>query len=204
MVLTKHFWVPTFDLFDAGVDTSSLVTEGTWSLYSASAKVNFAGGLAPTMQGGGHSAFTVDLKLTDPYFYSEPIEIPFDGNLVTGQTKEILVLGDDRTHNIELEFVGPITSPLVENLSATDACDQPLSLWTRYASEIAASERAEVRVKKFSAMQYPIGDPFKTSGYVLHGGDKPWLWLEPGVTDLKFSAQAGTGTGKLIYQPAWI
>lgn len=204
MVLTKHFWVPTFDLFDAGVDASLLPSESTWSLYSASAKVNFVGGLAPTMQGGGHSAFTVDLKLTDPYFYSEPIEITFGGNLVTGQTNEVIILGDDRTHAVELEFIGPLSSPMIENLSATDAYGDSLSLWTRYTAEIAAAERAEVNVKKFSARQLTAGEPFKSSGFVRHGGDKPWFWLEPGETILEMSAQAGTGTGKLTYRPAWI
>lgn len=204
MVVTKQFWVPTADLVAAGANTTGLPVLGSLTLYSASARATYAGGLAPLMQGSAHSSFTVDLKLTDPFFYSAPIEVAFDGDLAIGQEKDVLILGHDRTHNIELEYVGPLTSPMVENLSATDHEGEPLALWSRYATDIPAAERAEVRVKKFSATQYPIGDPFKTSGYVLHGGDKLWLWIEPGMAKLKFSAQAGTGVGKLSYQPAWI
>lgn len=201
LTLTKRFWVPTFDLTEAGVDATLLPTEGAWSLYSASAKASFVGGLSPTMQGQAHGVFTVDLLLSDPFFYGDEISIPFsmtEGSGFPGKTRNVVILGDDRTMNIELDFEGPLTSPMVTNET------EPQTLFVNYATEVSDGESATIRVMPFNATHYTTGQPYGASGNVRHRGDAYWLYLEPGQCRLKLSAQLGTGVAEARYRPAWV
>lgn len=199
--LTKRFWVETEDLIAAGVDTTGLLTDGDWTLYVASAKASYAGGLSPNMTGPNRAAFTVDIRLSDPFFYSEPITVPFSmqtGGANPGPQHTIEILGDGRTSDILVDFVGPLTSP---QITAVDADGDP---WVRYATVIADGETAHIDIKMYSANQTSESVTFKSSGYVLHFGDRAWLFLDPGPVDLSLSAQEGTGTAVLTYRPAWL
>lgn len=198
--LTKRFWLPTDELEAGGVDTSGLQKDGDWALYTASARGTYAGGLNPLMNGAARANFTVDILLSDPYFYSDEIEVAFStqtGGGNPGPEQTLQVLGDDRTTWIEVDFDGPLTSPRIDNLSVEG------TLWLRYGTEILDGESATVRVHNFSATHYTSGDDYRSSGYVQHDGDKFWLYMEPGETDLELSAQAGTGEAVLRYKPRW-
>lgn len=199
--LTKRFWLLTDELEAAGVDTTGMTQDGDWTLYSASAKGTYNGGLSPTMNGQAHGIFTVDILLNDPFFYGPEIEIPFSidtGGVLPGPTQEILILGDDRTMNIEVDFEGPLTSPVVTNETESQL------LYVRYASEVPDDESATVRVMPFTATHYPSGEPYGVSGNVQHEGDLYWLYIEPGMTTLSLDAQSGTGVATLRYRPAWV
>ena len=198
--LTKRFWVLTADLEAAGVDTSGLPSQGLWSLYAASARASYGGGLSPKMNGDAHGVFTVDLVLTSAYFFGPTITIPFStqtGGSNPGPNKTVSILGDDRTTRIEVDFEGPLTSPKIENLSGDG------ELWFQYGTNIAADEDALVKVHEFSASQSDTGGSWRTSGFVQHRGDKFWLYLDPEPTQLQLSVQSGTGTATLRYRPGW-
>ncbi len=199
--LTKRFWVLDADLVAAGVDTEALPKVGAWTLYSASAQGSYAGGLNPSMNGTASAVFTVDIKLQDPFFYSEEISIPFsmtEGGENPGKFKSVPILGDDRTMNIEVDFEGPLTSPAI-----TNETEEQL-LYVRYGSLVPDDESATLRIMPFSATHYPSGTPYGVSGNVAHEGDHYWLYLEPGTCNLRLSAQSGTGVATLRYRPAWI
>lgn len=199
--LTKRFWLLTEELLEGGVDVSSLPQEGDWTLYSASALGSYAGGLSPSMQGQAHGVFTVDIELTDPFFYGPEISIPFsmtEGSGFPGKTRNVVILGDDRTMNIELDFEGPLTSPMVTNET------EPQTLFVNYATEVSDGESATIRVMPFNATHYTTGQPYGASGNVRHRGDAYWLYLEPGQCSLKLSAQLGTGVAEARYRPAWV
>lgn len=198
--LSKRFWVLDADLVAAGVDTSLLQKDGDWTLYEAEAKGTFVSGLTPTMNGPARAQFTVDILLSDPYFYSAEIAVAFStatGGSNPGPVRTIQVLGDDRTTQIEVDFEGPLTSPQFINNSVSG------ELWVRYGAEVADGESATVRVHDFSATHYPTGVPYKSSGYVQHDGDRFWLYLDPEETEIELSVQAGTGTASLRYKPRW-
>lgn len=199
--LTKRFWVLTADLVAAGVNTSGLPSQGIWSLYTASAKASYGGGLSPKMDGDAHGVFTVDLVLTDAYFFGPTITIPFStqtGGSNPGPTKTVSILGDDRTTWVEVDFTGPLTSPQIDNTLSTP------EVWLRYGNEISAGESATVRVHDFSATHFQVGGSYRSSGHVQHGGDKFWMFLDPEATTLTLSAQMGTGTALLRYRPVWL
>lgn len=198
--LSKRFWLLDEDLVAAGIDTSLMQKDGDWTLYEAEAKGTFTGGLTPTMNGPARAVFTVDILLSDPYFYSAEIAVEFSTDVVPpnpGPIQTIQVLGDDRTTWIEMDFEGPLTSPRFDNNSVTG------ELWVRYGTEVPDGESATVRIHNFSATQFTAGEDFKSSGYVQHDGDKFWLYLNPGETEIELSAQAGTGTATLRYKPRW-
>ena len=199
--LTKKFWVPTADLVAAGVSTTGMATDGSWTLMEASAKASFVNGLMPTMHGASGAAFTVDLLLSDPYFYSAPITVPFSTSTVApapGPTKTIFVLGDDRTTQINFAFTGPLTSP---QFTLTSYQNSP---WFRYGTVIAAGDQAAVNVKAFSSTHTASLATYSSSGYAQHYGDRFWFFLDPGPTPVALSVQEGTGTAVLTYQPAWL
>lgn len=199
--LTKRFWVPTADLMAAGAAAYVLQTSGDWSLIKASAKASFASGLTPEMDGPARATFTVDLLLSDPYFYSDPLTIPFSVNTgvgLPGPTQSISVLGDDRTFDITANYVGPLTSP-----QFTLSSDTVLP-WMRYATVVADGDTATVSVKQFSAHHTQALVTTRTSGHVRHYGNKLWFYLDPGDAQVALTVQEGTGSAELVYRPAWI
>ncbi len=197
--LTKRFWVPEEDLTDAGVVVDDLPRSGLYRLISASAKASFADGLSPSMTGPGRASFTVDLRLDDPYFYSDALTINLSmasGGANPGPTRNIEILGDDRTTDIALEFTGPLSAPRIENATH--------GVWMRYNTSVADGVKASANVRAFQARHDLTGTVLKSSGYVQHGGDPFWLFLEPGVNQLKLTATSGTGVVKMTYRPGWL
>ncbi len=197
-VLTKRFWVPEEDLTAAGIDIEDLPALGTFRLLTASALGSYNGGLVPTMNGVAHGVFTVDIKLNNPFFYSDPIEVNFSmasGGSNPGPTKTIHVLGDDRTTAIGVEFEGPLTGAKLTN-AAND-------VWFRYNTVLADGIKSSVEVHEFQARHDLDGTTFKSSGWVQHDGDAFWLTLETGDNVVTLTATGGTGTAKMTYQPGW-
>lgn len=198
--LTKRFWVETAELEAGGVNTTSLPKDGLWSLYTATAKASYAGGLNPQMTGPARATFTVDLLLSDPFFYGPTVEFLFStatGGSNPGPNRTVTILGDDLSTQVEVEFLGPLTSPRMTN--STEG-----ALWLQYSTVVPVGERAVAYVKDFKATHFPTGAPFKSSGYVSHDGDHFWLYLDKGTTTLMLTTQAGTGTAKVRYQPSWL
>jgi hypothetical protein len=200
LVLTKRFWVLTSKLF--GQTGMAIKTEGQWSLIEATTKAAFRSGLEPDMMGPAHSAFTVDLLLGDPFFYSaDPVTLDFTtatGGANPGPNKTFNVLGEALTTDIVLTFDGPLISPKFTISSYTR---QP---WIQYQTDIAAGDDVVIGVKNWVASHTVSGAPHPSAGYVRHFGAAPWLWLNPGSATVKLTAQSGTGFGSLTYTPAWL
>lgn len=198
-VLTKRFWVPTADLVAAGVSLVGLPVQGAWSLIRASAMASFATGLMPVMTGQTRATFTVDLLLSDPYFYGDPIVVPFP----TPALQTIHVLGDERTTDITLDYVGPLTAPQFT------LPDYDYAPWLRLdlAALGNAGVAAQVTVKNYAATTHTVQNPValsSVSGYVSHFGDPAWLYLDPGPTDVVWTRTSGAGTATLTYRPAFL
>lgn len=197
-LLTKQFWVLQEDLEAGGVVVDDLPSEGPYRLIQAQALGTFAGGLVTSKQSIAHGIFTVDIKLNDPYFYSDEITIPFSlatGGGNPGPTKTIQVLGDDRTTAINVEIEGPITAAKITNTTH--------DVWLRYNTAVADGVFAAVEVNEFQARHDTTGTTYKSAGYVQHDGDAFWLFLDPGENVLTLSSTGGTGTAELTYQPRW-
>lgn len=200
--LGKRFWVPTEELEAANAPAGyAIATEGEWSLIYAQTKASFGTGLTPSMQGGAHAAFTVDLVLNDPFFYSAPLEIEFSattGAGLSGPDREFSVLGDYRTTKIAMHFEGPLTTPRLTLLTA------PHETWFQYASPIADGDTVDTNVDAFEVIHTATDATYRAAGNVRHKGDWNWFYLQPGATRVVLSVQEGTGVGSLSYFPAWL
>lgn len=186
--LTKRFWVDEDEL--SGLDFSGLPADGYGNrLVTASAKASYGGGLTPTMNGQRSAAFTVDLVLTDPYFYSAPITQSFgSGNHVFD------VVGDDRTYKIVAKLNGDFTGATLTNTT-----EQVWVEYNAFSTPVASGTYITLDVDAFRAA---LASGAKAPGQVTHDGDPHWLFLEPGQANLLLSISGG-GSVDVTYQPAW-
>jgi hypothetical protein len=199
--VTKRMWVHEEEFENSFYDVSSLPQSGSFRLITVSAIAEFAGGLAPSMDGPGRASFTVDLNLADPYFYGAPISVPFStatGGSNPGPSKTINVIGDDDTTHVAMDFIGPLTTP---KFTATNPDGTKVT--TQYGNVVAQAEHAVVSASSWTATHYTTGSSYKGAGYVTHTGDIFWMNLQPGENDVVLSKQAGTGTATLTYTPRW-
>lgn len=171
MVLTKRFYV-------AGV------------LKTASAKASYAGGLVPDMQGPHAARFTVDLRLSDPYFYGPEIT----ENLSASET--VTIGGDDITRNVKFEISGARTNVVIRNTT--------LSQQVEYHNTLATGDKAYLDVMKYTSVTDPLsGSNFNSIGSIRHTGAPAWFTMRPGANAITVVSSFGTGSVDMIYREAW-
>lgn len=186
--LVRLLWTPgrQFDLtkrfYDGGV------------LKTATAKAEFAGGLAPTMHGNSLGKCTVDLKLADPYFY----EATFNSVNLAAGNNNVVVAGNAPTNNIQVNVVGPRVNPKLINSTLGVEFTYPRSLLT--------SETASIFVRTYDASELSggAGTAFDTSSWVIHAGETQWLVMKPGTNVINLSSTSGIGTVQLQHKAAWV
>lgn len=189
--LTKRFWIPTADLTAAGATAQALKVDGSWSLIEASAQASWSSGLSPAMNGPARAAFTVDILLSDPFFYSDEISVTF----AAGASVVTTYLGDDRTNHVNVEFRGPSTTPRLRHTAQGQ--------WVQYSAALVSGAVVNVDVDNFSATRTQSGATTPVSGSIEHTGDRFWYYVEPGRSTAGYSVASGTGTAILKYRPAW-
>lgn len=147
---------------------------GDSTIHTATAKGQFVSGLNPTMNGAMRAAFTVDILLSDPYFYGEPIELELSSQ---EPVKDFEILGDDRTMRIDTEITGYVKKLRITNEVAEE-------LWFEYDRELTTGKKALIRNAEFEATHDLLGTPVSSSGSINHKGDPFWMYLEPGINRL--------------------
>jgi hypothetical protein len=162
--LTKRFRVP-----------------GSSKVHTASAMAQFSGGLNPAMTGRTRAQFTVDLLLSDPYFYGDELEIEIDPQ---EPVQEFEVLGDDRTTAVSTEVTG-----LTKRLRVTNSTDEQNPVWFEYSRALDRGQKALIDSQMFTATHDTEGASTPSSGNVYHEGSDHWMELEPGLVKLGVSEQ---------------
>lgn len=160
---------------------------------TASAYAQFNDGLEPSMIGRNGAKFSVDLKLTDPYFYDDAAStFP----LVNGQ-QNIVLPGDAETQRLQLTINGSRTNAIVRN--------NTLGQQVEYHDPLTSGSTALIDVKAFSATTTPSGGAaFVSTGKVRHTGAPYFLGLAPGTNSITVSSSSGAGTIQLVARGAWI
>lgn len=195
--LRKLLWNPRKQL----TLTKRFRPYGSDIVRTVTAKAQYNGtGLAPTMQGNAHSTFTVDLKLNDPYFYSDPVTVPTMTD--AAGVKTFTVDGDGRTTRIQVVFTGPLGQNKKLALNTADGD----SMWVNYLAGSSSGDKVLLDVDSFTSTTTPNGGTaFNSNGYISHYGDVYWLALDPGSNKATFTSDgASNGTAVLSYQEAWI
>lgn len=191
-MLRSLLWTP-----DAQITlTKRFRPYGSTTVTTASAKAQYIGGLRPSMQGRERAMFTVDLLLSDPYFYGSEIELDFAAGATT-RTITPTILGDARTTDIDIDFLGARSTPKLTNSS--------LGHSVTYDEGLAAGNIATLDVKGFDARWGATAPATsRRPGRVIHAGNPHWMTLAPGVQTLTLTGESGTGGASLRYRPAYI
>jgi hypothetical protein len=159
---------------------------------TAKALAQYAGGLAPSMTGRTRAVFSVDLRLSDPYFYEDPIST----TLYTG-TQDVFVAGDDCTRAIGLYVNGPRDNVKIRNTS--------LDVQVEYPLDLSSGDTLTIDVKQFNAVTDPANaSPWNSTGRIRHAGDAHWMLLQPGINTLVVSSSSGIGGVFMSHQAVWL
>lgn len=189
-MLRKLLWTP-----DREISLSKIFYNDAGVLTLAQAKAQFAGGLEPEMNGRTRAAFTVDLLLADPFFYSS--RTLFTMTLPGSPTALVPAQGDVPTDTVMLALNGPLTTPRVTNSGQPGG-----DIWVQYNSNIATGETVTIDCRNFTAVRTP-GNA-KVVGNVSHYGDYSWMKVSQFSNNLGLTAASGTGNCVAAIIPAWI
>lgn len=194
--LKKLLWTPRREI--------SLVKrfrqDGESAVTVARAKAQYSSGLSPSMTGTQRAIFTVDLFLSDPYFYGDEVTLQ---TLVTNQqTITFEALGDERTRDISVAIAGARVNPKL-TVTGPDAKER----WMKYTYALGASDSASIDVRNFSSRTVPGGGAaFGSSGLITASSadDPNWLGIDPGTNKLKLESTSGTGNVVVKYKPVYL
>jgi hypothetical protein len=180
--LQQLFWSP---------DQQLLLTRRWWEgatspvLKEATALVELAGTMDPTMTGRSRADFAVDLLMADPFFYGDEVETTIEANT----TEVINNPGDSEIwHNVTITLNGELVSPVLTNLTTTP------EVWMRINTAIV-DDPVEIDTFNNSNM----------TGSVTHSGFRAWIKLVPGNNSIKLTSLGNsTGNAVLRFNPAYL
>lgn len=162
------------------------------TMLTAVAMVEYSGGLDLSEHVIEAGAWTCDLTLANPYFYGD-----VESTTLVLDTPQVLVnLGDVPASRIVIEFNDQLQSPTITNSTPNP------DVWVRLGSSVASGDRVVLNVDTFTATR--DSDSNNMIAAVTRSGARPWMVLSPGGNTLELTAQSGSGTADLSWQPAYL
>lgn len=177
-----------FPLTKRWIDADDGVT-----MRTATAMVEFVGGMEPTMFGPEGAFFSVDLELADPFFYGTEQSQSF----AAGSMHTVTVLGDYDTTMVRFEYEGPLEASEIRITSTNP------DVWIRYAI-LDDNDTAIIDVDNWRAIEDDGGIETLTIGKVYYDGAPGLFILPTGVHTIEHNVDAGTGTVVMYWRPAWL
>ncbi len=191
--LTQLFWTPRREMTITRRLWCTDRETGLPKLLTTVGKGQFVSGFEPTMTGRYRATFTVDLKLSDPFFYGDEVTSP---RIYNGQTVTVNNWGDwvAAQRHMFIDLVGPMAKPVTLANITTDP-----NVVVVYDLTIPAGQTITLDVRNFAATA-AVEEPSSTFtrnriGYVRHSGTRNWMMLEPGASELKLTMGNTQGTG---------
>jgi hypothetical protein len=166
-------------------------------LRAATATVEFGSGLSPEAQGGSaRSQFSVDLVLADPFFYSDPVTIPFDSSGATQPASWTgPVLGDWYARRVSI--LGSAVG--ANNPAVTITANGVTANWQIQAQGLGGTVSID------SPTQEALVGSDTYAPDVIHDAANDWFLIPPEPSVLiAFGADGGSWSGMLTYYPAWL
>ncbi len=167
---------------------------GSPAILTASGLAEVTDTMSPTMTGRTRATFTMSLFMADPYFYGDLVTT----NLALATPVTITNPGHDVaafTH-LQLDLIGPLTNPKVTNTAPAP------DVWVKYAGTIASGQTLRLDVGQFTALQ--VSNSANLIAGVQHSGARHWMGLLPGDNALTLTADSGSGSAQLRYQPPYV
>jgi hypothetical protein len=180
-----------------------LSVSGTPTIVAADAIGELAGTMAPTMTNRTRADFQMDILLADPYFYGQEQDSPLiyaNGAPVTINNPgyDVAAYGN---FSFDINGIsGPLTNPKLYNST--------LNCWMRYNGTIPDGGTLTFDVPSYTVTPVNIAS---ASTFVVdylrnisHYGRPYWLGLTRGSNTLQLTADSGTGTAVIRYQPPYL
>jgi len=162
----------------------------------------YLGGLEPGMTGRTRATFSVDVKLTHPFFYGTQQTHTID----VDETATITNPGDTQTwaRHVYVDLVGPLENATLTN--STPAPDVSVS----YSGDVNDGQTVTLDVWQFSAMaavdepSIPEIDSRNRIGQISHSGAREFFGLLKGANSITLTADSGTGHAELRFRPPYL
>lgn len=168
----------------------------TGTLKSATAMAVYAGGFIPAMTGGNRATFSVELYLSDPFFYGPQVTLNLTPAASTINLSTI-VEGDFETTEITIDFSG-----IRNNFRLTNTTE---STYVNVNYNMASpTDLVRLDIDNWTARKNPSSSNTNVIGSVTSFGHPFWFVLRPGSQSLSLTSTSGTGTATVKYQPKWI
>lgn len=172
-----------------------LTQDGTPQIVTAVATAEIAGTMEPTMTGRTRADFSVDLLLSDPYFYGtqQVSTVDIGSTVVTNPAEGMAGHGFDTSFTIALN--GPLTNPILAN----GTWDVSLGL----GMTIGAGQTVDLDIINFTAIDNTGTSQLE---WLTHAGARMWMCLGSGANDLTLSTSnpADTGSAVLTCAPPYL
>lgn len=164
---------------------------------TATALVEFAGGLSPAVFSPSGAKFTVDIHFADPYFYGPAVSIAFDTSATGSYAGTIL--GDAVCRKITMAAAAKPTTNTLTNPQINVTSVSPTQIW--YLHEVIAASTPIAC--DFGAQSIILGTTFNASADVVHQPSVEWLKLNPGAYTFVIGSLVNNWSGTLTYVPTY-
>jgi hypothetical protein len=158
------------------------LTQGTNKLVTSTAMAEIAGSMDLTMSGRTHAGFSVDLLLSDPYFYGAQ-----QTQACTGASTTCTALGEGVVGEGQPSAVSSFTIQLSAACTVTNASLSPVVAFTFSAA--GAQYPVTIDVLNYTATD---NAGINQVAGLTHTGSRMWMVLLPGANTIQVSA--GTAT----------
>lgn len=165
-------------------------TDEAGVLRTAVALVEYSGGLELSSHVSEAGAWTCDLDLVDPYFYSDADTVVLE----VDDTETIINAGDASTTHVTITLTGPLTSPVLTNATTGSVLS--------YTASVGSGETVVLDVEEFTAVSMPSGE--NRIGMVTRSGSHSWFPLTPGGNAVTLTGGAGYGSCSIAFKDAWL
>jgi hypothetical protein len=158
-----------------------LTQAGTSQVVAGTAMAELGGSMDPTMTGRTRADFTVDLVLSDPFFYGAQQSV----TLAPGSPTTLTALGEgivgmgyaSPVSSFTVALDGPLSFPTLTNGSAASAAGS--SVGFTYNAAVAFGETVTVDLLAATAMSSTGAN---VSSKISHAGSRMWFCLVPSTT----------------------
>lgn len=142
---------------------------------------------------GATRKVNVAMEASDPPYWRAPEVADLARAVAASPTDFILTnVGNERSHEISFEFVGPITNPRVEN--------QTNGIYVEALVDVLTGESLIIDGKAFTALLEGVS----AIGSIRHSGSRLWMLLEPGANSMRVTSTAPGGTVTSRFRPVYL
>jgi hypothetical protein len=166
-----------------------LTQGGSPAMVTSTAMAEIAGSMDPTMNGRTSAAFSVDLLLSDPYFYGSLVSqaVGTSGGTVTNPAEGVAGEG----------FASAVNTFTVTVSQAATVTNNTAGVAFAHSGAGVQSWPVTIDVLRYTALDN-VGN--NVVGGLSHVGSRMWMCLLPGANSISVS----NGTALFQFCPPWI